>query len=326
MQKQYTKRCTLRDGDSLLNRKLLQKIGVVTQKIAEQLFTMDTGDRIPTIQEFSEEFQSARGTVQTALASLQDEKAVELVARGHLGTYIASVDHLKLLKAAGFKTMVGVMPLPYSKKYEGLATGICSALEQNGVSTALAFMRGSDNRLRGLLDGRYDFAVISQLTAQYYIDRGENIIIVENLGKFSYVGKHVLLLRENDPCRKSGRFSGYKVGIDTSSVDQKTLTLSYFEGKKVEYVPLFYNQIVPFLRVGKIDAAVWNLDDIDLAGNRLCYRLLDGRQLNIIDTEAAVICRKNDRLVYHILKRMMDCQKVLDYQKDVLSGKIMPIY
>lgn len=310
----------------MLDGKLMQKVGLVTQKIAERLFTMDAGDRIPTVQEFSEAYGAARGTVQTALSNLQGENAVKLAARGHLGTYLTDVDRIKLLKAAGFKTMVGVMPLPYSKKYEGLASGICDALEQNGVSTSLAFMRGSDNRLRGLLEGRYDFAVLSLLTAQYYLDRGEPINIAENFGKFSYVGQHVLLLRESDPCRESDCFSGYKVGLDTSSVDQKTLTLSFFQGRTVEYVPLFYNQIVPFLRAGKIDAAVWNLDDIDLAGNRLCYRPLDGRLPDIADTEAAVVCRAQDGLIYHILKRMMDRQKVLQCQKDVLSGKTMPIY
>jgi hypothetical protein len=134
------------------------------------------------------------------------------------------------------------------------------------------------------------------------------------------------LIRDDDPCRDSNKFDGYKVGIDNSSVDQKTLTLKFFEGKKVEYVPLVYNQIVPYLRLGKVDAAVWNLDDIDLAGNHLCYGSLDNKSLNIIDTEAAVVCLKENELVYRILKRMLNRDAVLKYQKDVLSGTIMPRY
>ena len=310
----------------MLENKLMQRVGIVTTKLAGKFFSMEVDDRIETIDDLSRGFATSRGTVQTALSILQEEKAVQLLSRGQLGTYIVGIDRLKLLEIAGFKNMVGVMPLPYSKKYEGLATGICATFEKSGLNAALAFMRGSNNRLKGLQENRYDFAVISQLTAQYYIDRGENIQVVENFGKFSYVGRHVLLLREDDPCRGSDEFDGYKVGIDSSSIDQKTLTVDFFEGKKVDYIPLIYSQIVPFLRLGKIDAAVWNLDDIDLVGNHLSYRSLDNRRLNIVDTEAVIVCLKENEIAYQILKRMLNRQEVLQYQKEVLDGKIMPRY
>jgi len=304
----------------------MQKVGIVTQKAAARFFSLEAGDRIPTVEELAKEFEASRGTTQAALSLLQEEKAVGFLSRGHLGTFVTAIDRLKLLEIAESKTMVGVMPLPYSKKYEALATGIFAALEENGLNAALAFMRGSDNRLRGLKEHRYDFAVISQFTAKYYLDRGESIYVVENFGRFSYVSEHALLIRDNDPCKDSDNFDGYKVGIDASSVDQKTLTLKFFKGKKVEYVPLVYSQIVPYLRLGKVDAAVWNLDDIDLAGNHLCYRSLANKSLNIIDTEAVIICLKENELVYRILKRMLNRDAVLKYQQDVLSGTIMPRY
>ncbi|MPN38329.1 hypothetical protein SDC9_185853 [bioreactor metagenome] len=91
-------------------------------------------------------------------------------------------------------------------------------------------------------------------------------------------------------------------------------------------MPLIYSQIIPFLQQGKIDAAVWNLDDIDLERNHLCYRELDNRRLNIIDTEAAIVCMKDNEIAHNILQKMLSPEQVLQYQKEVLEGTLMPRY
>lgn len=311
---------------NMLESKLMQKVGIATTKLACKFFALEMWDRIPTVEELANEIDTSRGTIQTALSILQEEKAVKLVSRGHLGTYIVEIDRLKILEIADSKTMVGVMPLPYSKKYEGLATGIFASLENRGISSALAFMRGSDNRLKGLIEHRYDFAVISQLTAQYYIDRGENIRVVDNFGSYSYVDRHVLLLRDDDNCKVSDDFEGYKIGIDYSSMDQKSLTTEFFKGKNVDYIPLIYSEILPALRLGRIDAAVWNVDDIDLEQNHLCCRALESRKLNIVDTEAVIVCLDDNEIAIQILKRMLDREEILQCQREVLSGNIIPRY
>lgn len=308
-------------GSSVEKGKLIQKVGIITQKVAAELIALDEGDRVPTVVELSERYGVSRGTVQTAFSLLREEGAIVLQPRGHMGTFLTFLDRIKLIEFAGVQTLVGVMPLPYSKKYEGLATGIYETLQNSGLSAVLAFMHGSDHRLEGLAERRYDFAVMSQLTAQYYIDRGEPVRIVENFGHYSYVGRHVLLVREDYD--KTGI---HRVGVDNTSVDQKTLTRAYFGGSDVEYVPLIYNQIIHYLNTLKIDAAVWNLDDIDLVGNHLKYKLLDDRMFSVVDTEAVVICRRDNELVYHLLRRLLERESVLRYQKEVLEGKITPHY
>lgn len=302
--------------------KLMQKVGIMVQKLAGRFISFEVGDRIPIIDKMTKEYGTSRGTIQAALQLLQDDKAVKLQAKGHMGTYITEIDRVKLLEISGIKTVVGVMPLPYSKKYEGLATGIYSTLQENGLNSALAFMHGSNYRLNGLLEDRYDYAVMSQLTAQYYVEKGENITIIENLGKYTYVGKHVLLMRDDF----DGDFQNCKIGIDHSSVDQKTLTLSYFSDKKVEYIPLIYSQIVPYITSGVIDAAIWNLDDIDLKGNHLKFETIENKRINIVDTEAVIICKKENTQIYQILKRILNKEEILKIQKDVIDGKIMPKY
>lgn len=133
-----------------IKSKLMQKMGLMSENLSIEFMQLDMDDRIPTIAELTEKYNTARGTVQTALKILQDYDAIRLESRGHLGTFIKYIDHLKLLEIAGTNSLVGVMPLPYSKRYEGLATGVFNTLNEEGLTVNLAFMRGSNHRLKAL--------------------------------------------------------------------------------------------------------------------------------------------------------------------------------
>ena len=102
-----------------IKSKLMQKIGIMSANLSNEFIQLDVDDRIPTVAFLSEKYETARGTVQSSLKLLQDYGAIKLESRGHLGTFITYIDYLKLLEVAGINSLVGVMPLPYSKRYEG---------------------------------------------------------------------------------------------------------------------------------------------------------------------------------------------------------------
>lgn len=197
-----------------------------------------------------------------------------------------------------------------------------NTLNDGGLKTNLAFMRGPDNRLHTLLQERCDFAVMSELTADYYIKQNWSITTVLNLGDFSYVNKHVVLVRKDF----NGHFNGLKVGVDNSSIDQKMMTASFFKRYDVAYVPLIYSDIIASLRERRIDAAVWNFDNMDFARNELSYLPISQDGIQIADTRAVILCRQADTLVYSLLIKNLSAQSILEYQRDVLSGRIMPRY
>lgn len=161
--------------------KLMQKHGIAVISLELEFLPLNIGERINTVAELAERYDTARGTIQFAIKFLKEHEAVTLESRGHLGTFIKEMNYIKLLELTGIKSLVGVMPLPYSKRYEGLATGIYKCLNDGGVNTNLAFMRGFNHRLKALEDGRYDFAVTSRLTADYYLENNKNIQIVKIL-------------------------------------------------------------------------------------------------------------------------------------------------
>lgn len=303
--------------------KLMQKLGIAITSLAVEFLPLNKGDRIKTVAELAENYKTARGTIQSAIKILKEENAVTLESRGHLGTFISEIDYIKLLELTGIKSLVGVMPLPYSKRYEGLATGICKCLNDSGVNTNLAFMRGSNHRLKALEDGRYDFAVTSRLTADFYLQNKKNIQIVKSFGNFSYVNEHIIVVSKDF----NGEFTkGTKVGIDTSSIDQSVLTKTYFEDLEVQYVTLNYSQFIPAIKEGKIDAAIWNLDDLQDRQDDIKFIPLDRQNKNIKDTEAVIIANENNSIVPALFSRVLDVEDVKEYQRLVMEKKIMPQY
>ena len=290
-----------------IKSKLMQKIGIMSANLSNEFIQLDVDDRIPTVAFLSEKYETARGTVQSSLKLLQDYGAIKLESRGHLGTFITYIDYLKLLEVAGINSLVGVMPF--------------NTLNDRHLSVNLAFMRGANHRLKALLDGRYDFAVTSRLTADYYLKNNEPIEIVAAFGDYSYVNEHVLVVRnDNDGVIRNNM----KVGIDRSSIDQSSLTLSYFNDFNVEYVDMSYSSLKNAIKNKEVDAAIWNKDDID--GDEVKVLKLGRENLGISDTEAVIITSKKNAILPKLFSKNLDRKEVLRYQREVLEGLIMPNY
>lgn len=300
---------------------LMQKHGIMLMTLAKDFLNKNEGDRIETVATMSDKYNMARGTIQTALKTLQDENAITLEPRGHLGTFIRYIDYNKLLKLSGIENIVCVMPLPYTKRYEGIATGLYNVINKN-VSFSLAFMRGSENRLKFLKEGRYDLAITSRLTANYYISQNENIDIVTSLGKHTYVKGHALIVRNN----YNGFYKGMRVGIDKSSYDQYSLTQNYFEGKDVEFVEIQYSHVIDHIENNEIDAAIWSEDEAIYEGKKLKLLPLELRESEAFDTEAVIIADKDNKTIINFISKLFNVDEVIDIQNKVINNKIVPNY
>lgn len=306
-----------------MKRQLLQKNGWLAMEMAKEFLTLNEGNRIPTISDFCEKFDTARGTVQIALKLLSDCDAITLCSRGTLGTYIEKIKYSKLLEMADIKTIVGVMPLPYSKLYEGFATGVYQSTKQQGFPLYLAYMRGSENRIDLLLEKRYSFAVISKLAAEKFIKDKKEIAIAMQFGENTYVSDHGIIFRNGIEKKLK---NGLRVGIDRSSVDQESLTTLCFESYDVDYIDVTYNQILEMLVEGKIDVAVWNTDELkysDLKDNYLSFEHSKYMKMN---TETVLVVNKDEEYLLQILNKFIDKDSVLRIQQGVLKGEIIPSY
>ncbi|WP_353892458.1 GntR family transcriptional regulator YhfZ [Proteinivorax hydrogeniformans] len=307
-------------------KKLMSKNGRTIVALAKEMLSKKIGDRILTVGAYADQFETGRGTVQTAIGFLKDEKAISLESRGHLGTFITSIDYKKLWGIADIGTIMAVMPLPYSKRYEGLATGLYKTFDEANIPFSLAFMRGATKRIEALNMGKYNFVIVSKLAAKLEIRKNNDIEIAYEFGENSYVGNHVLILKDKD---KSEIEDGMRVALDPASTDQMILTNYECSQKEVEYVEVSYSQILDKLANDEIDAAIWNGDEIDEHKLGLNIRALTNsktQEASKDDTIAVILTNKKYNEFKDFIKQFLDMQNIEDLQQQVMSKEIIPMY
>lgn len=306
-----------------IKKQLLNKNAFIINHLAKEFMTKEEGDRISTVADYAEKYSLARGTVQSALKFLCELDAVAIDTRGHLGSFLTRIDYMKLLKVTDINFIVGVMPLPYTKRYEGLATGLYNSEFAKKFSLNLAYMRGAINRLESLVQNRYDFAVMSKLAAKYYIGEGYEVDIVVSFGRNSFVSNHALVFTDKDQKKVT---DGMRIGIDSTSIDHVLITKRLTEGKKVELFDMPYNVIKRKLSEGELDAGVMTLDEVKGKDINYHTKLVDQVIPDYENTEAVIVVKRDKKEIKKILEKYISKDTVLDIQKEVIDNKIVPNY
>ena len=296
--------------------------GLALTFLAKKYLLLEPDDRVPTVEEFCKESNISQGTMQAAISILKEDGAISTRSRGHLGTFVENVNHQKLLSYLGNRTLVGSLPLPYTKKYEGLATGIYKAFFNNEIQVSLSYMNGSEKRLSGLQEDRSNFIITSGLTADYLIKKYDNLAEFLVLPEQTYVTKHVLVFRKGEDAQIK---SGARIGVDTQSIDYTLLTKYVTKGKNVQLIQMPYNQVSKSIEEGLIDFAIWNEDEVVEHNYPLAYNEIDNN-LTVRSSQAVFVGKKTDIFTKSILEKTIDVDKLLSTQKKVISGELLPEY
>jgi hypothetical protein len=303
---------------------LYSKNGLAAKYIAKELLYVESGGRIPRVTDFCENLLLGRGTVQGAIKLLEGLGAIELESRGHLGTYLMRKDDSVLLDIADIGPLIGAMPLPYSKKYEGLATGIVDAFEKNNKRVSLAYMRGASNRIEAVKTRRYDFAIVSRMAAEEGLKVHKGLEIIKTLGSETYVTGHKIFFADKTKIKIEPRM---RIGIDKSSPDQSKCTLYECKGLDVELVELNYMQLFQMLKEKQIDAAVWNMDELRSVEtfNSADFQSAQARELTKMTSEAVIVIDSARTEVSDQID-VLDTTVVREEQKKVEQGIRFPRY
>lgn len=310
---------------------LLTKQGQVVVEMARMLIGHEVNQRLEPVSVYADRLKVGRGTVQGAFQALEAAGAVRFQRRGHLGTYLVEIDRQRLWKFTGYGVIAGAMPLPYTRRYEGLATALYKAFERAAMPFSMAYVRGSTNRVEALRLGRFHFAVVSELAAEMMLRQYDDISLVRTFHDESYVQEHAVIMREGAGSRIR---DGMRVGIDVGSADQAHLTRLECEGKDVEFVELNYMNLVDRLRSGDIDAAVWSTEEVQPHGLVQLYRGLkaypftheEACRLSRKNTRAAIVVAKPQIRMTTLLEQFLDPESIRDVQMKVLSGELLPSY
>lgn len=307
-----------------MEEKFLKKKGIVINYLASDLLRLKKGDRISSVTEYQTQYGVARGTIQNALDFLKEIQAIRLKSQGHLGTFIEEIDYSILQEYALSDTIMGTMTLPYSRLYEGLATGIYEVFKENKIKLNLAYIRGSKERIRSISNKTYRFAVVSKFAANQAIENGEPLEMVLDFGEQTYLSEHVLLFKEKG---QTSIQPGMKIAIDYSSLDQQFLTKEVITEQGVEFIEMQGHQIISALKSGQIDAGIWNYDEIrDKNYQGLQYISLKNSKVSIEMGTSVIVTHKEDVPMKAFFQKSMDKQKILDVQQAVSEGKLIPQY
>ncbi|OON76393.1 GntR family transcriptional regulator YhfZ [Streptomyces tsukubensis] len=306
--------------------RFLTRNGLAARQLAVLMLGHEPDTRLPRVRDFAERLGCGNGTVQAALQLLEDSQAIETTARGHLGTFLVRSDRAILWRLSGLGTLLAAMPLPYSRRYEGLATGLRGAFETAGAPFAITFMRGAAARTAALVEGKVDLVVLSRLAADQLIAE-QPVKLVADLGPATYVGAHGLLLRRGVPLDKPG----LRVAVDHTSEDQRVLAERAFSGRDdIVWVEASYMQLADLFAHGQADATVWNLDEVQgrVPMDAEVLPLGDEvtRDLALRNSSAAVIGRAEAPMALDAVRDSLDLSLVAAVQTEVLRGERMPSY
>ncbi|MDO4431985.1 MAG: GntR family transcriptional regulator YhfZ [Aerococcaceae bacterium] len=308
----------------MMTESFLMKKGQVVRKLSSSLMKLKVDDRLPSISEFQEEFNVSRGTVQNAIEFLKAVGGFEVESKGRLGSYIKEINYSVLQEYALSETIIGTMTLPYSKLYEGFATGIYTVFQEANIPVNIAYIRGAKERIKSVVTRMYKFAVVSKFAAQEAIRKGEPIEMIVEFKDKTYLSEHVLLLRDANEIAIRNKM---KIGIDYDSIDQYKLTEKLTQGLEVQFVEINGSQIINALRNGWIDAGIWNIDEIkDKGYNDIHWiKLPDEHHDPSMDT-SVIISHKDDDVIRAIFNTRIDKETILKIQQLVVEGTVLPQY
>ncbi|MFH8408167.1 GntR family transcriptional regulator YhfZ [Streptomyces sp. NPDC018019] len=312
-----------------IDERFLTRNGHAARRLAALLINQPTegeAARLPRVRDLAEELGVGNGTVQAALQLLEESGAIDTVARGHLGTFLVRADRTILWRLAGLGTVLAAMPLPYSRRYEGLATGLRAAFEEAGAPFAITFMRGAATRVAALLDGKVDLAVLSRFSADTLMEE-HPIDLIADLGPATYVGAHGLLLRHGVQLDREG----LRVAVDRTSEDQRVLAERAFADRAdVTWLESSFMQLYDLFAHDRADATVWNLDEVQgqLGGEVDVLPLGDEitGDLSLRNSSAALIARSEGSEALAAVSGALDLEAVTSLQTEVLRGERMPSY
>lgn len=308
---------------NVVNNVLYQKKGVTISHVASSLLSRRVGDKIPSISEYQQEFGVSRGTMQNALNYLKEIEAIQLSSHGHMGTYIEKIDYVKLQDSTLVQELMGIMPLPYSRTYEGLVTAVYEQLKDYRFN--MAYARGAVGRIKLVEAGTYQFAICSQYAAEYAIENGRNIEIAQNFGEGSFVSRHVLVLRDS---KADGIRDGMRVAYDCDSLDQSELTKRLIKGRKVKLVDIRTQLTLAALDEGIIDAGIWNYDDIleTKSFEGLHFVSLNEQEYSSKFATAVIVIQKGDAYLKEVLDKNISKKYTLTILEEIRKQKRRPSY
>lgn len=301
----------------------MSKRSEVRADLAGRLLAVDPGGQIPTTAQLAGAIGVGYGTIHSALRSLRADGLVRLSSHGHQGTRLLDRDPVALWRASRRGPLVGVLPLPQSREFAGLATAVAALADKAGLPLQLTFRQGARERFALLHERTVDWVLCSGAAAADQASWCDAVLLPAH----TYYGRDSVVVitatgRTPDP---HGR-----VAIDRHSYDHAALTLAEFPD--ADHVPAPYWWIPDMIAHGEVDAAVWHQTSSStlLTATGLAIHPLQAPTTTPAgDTarhRAAIAHRRHDPAAAAVLAAVLDVDQLVDLQQQVVSRRLAPAF
>jgi YhfZ C-terminal domain/Helix-turn-helix domain len=308
---------------------LLEKTGLICREIARDLIPLDVGRKVKTTSEYARLLRAGQGTVQKAFKRLEEMQAMVLESRGHLGTYLAAKDLGRLWAVSGLGIVTGVMPLPDSREYEGIATALAHLFDVANIPLNLLHLNGARRRIEHLKSGA-DFVVLSRFSAERALAEDPTLrVFLSSVPGSFYDSNSLRVMVEADATDRKGGIR--RVGIDETSWDHAAVTRLEFEDAPVEFIQSPYHMIPDLILGRAIDAAVWRTTTrrVQAASEALSFRRLrseDARRVSEAQSRLALVGTEENGITKSLFSEIVDERRMLEIRNEVIAGERLPLF
>ncbi|WP_202303253.1 YhfZ family protein [Dryocola clanedunensis] len=293
--------------------------------IARDILSPGFSGRLATTSQYQERLGIGSGTVQKALHELRQNGAVELVSRGHQGTWITRRDFDRLWDMARLPPVHILLPSRGSQEATVVAGGLSLQFQEWGVGTTIGYMRGARSRLEALDQGQTDVVLLSSGSASLLLPDDPDRYVKISLGVGSYYCPGSLVVVEKIAPATGRR---RKIGIDFHSNDHQRLTRAQFPAELHDYVETDFTLLPRAVFLNEIDSGVWHQEEslIPLDKVGLSLRPLDEPEAVEMAEQisAAVLVAAQDSPVVTLLRELdrQHLQKLCATVDEKTGGKL----
>lgn len=294
------------------------------KSLAEYFLWLEPGQRLPSVAKLAKSTDMSVGSVSTALNDLEANGVVKIQKRGHLGSIVESVHIGRIWNLIEESPFVIALSLPMHSHFEGLATALKASVEKLGIETYLIFIRGSNTRLRALMDNRCHVSVMSGLAADESSSKGYEILM--QLPPGTWLSGYNVFYRKPFPAIGEP----IRIAVDYDSYDHRRLSELEFTESNIEFINAPFVKFPRLLRQGEVDALIWTWDQKDVyLGPEITSRPISKKVEEMIggrSISATIVGPKDRLLVKSVITTAVNANTIVEIQNRVVSGEMTPEY
>lgn len=297
------------------------KNGWVIIKMARDIFNMEVGDRLPSIAKYAEVFSSGRGTVQTAMNFLLENRCISLEKQGPKGSFLTEIDRTKLWEFTDWGTLLGAVPVPSGEILPSLITAINLSLRKIHARFNLVYVIAAHNRLNSLASNHFSFVLTTRLAMNVSKSQYDNLEIAMELPGCTYSVPYTLLHHME---RFEGVKDGMRIAVNVRSSEQAFLSEQLCKGKKVQWLEMTHQESSRAFLNGEVDLLVVRPELFPYNAEETNFKI---QSINFLgydedSTAPVLVTNRGNYGMRQLLQKHLDEKEVQKFQKMVLDKEI----